>query len=119
MTAGHGGIVAVSGFTGIGRSTIGRGLKDLAANEEALSHKRVRRTVIKIPKAALKVLNIKYDDFHDDWNCASSPIANGQPVSCRRNEAVILASALRRLRDDSRPRRVENGIWCLAVRLNA
>jgi Rhodopirellula transposase DDE domain len=36
MTAGHGGIVA--------RSTIGRGLKDLAANEEALPHKRVRRT---------------------------------------------------------------------------
>jgi hypothetical protein len=44
MTAGHGGIVAVSGVTGIARSTIGRGLKDLAANEDALPHKRVRRT---------------------------------------------------------------------------
>jgi hypothetical protein len=70
-----GGIVAVSGVTGITRSTIGRGLKDLAANEEALPHKRVRRTAIKIPKVALKELNIKYDDFHGDWNYTISPIA--------------------------------------------
>src|SRR5271167_1558788 len=30
---------------------------------------------IKIPKAALKELNIKYDDFHGDWNYTISPIA--------------------------------------------
>jgi Rhodopirellula transposase DDE domain len=31
---------------------------------------------IKIPKAALKALNIKYDDFHGDWNYTISPIAD-------------------------------------------
>jgi hypothetical protein len=31
---------------------------------------------IKIPKAALKGLNIKYDDFHGDWNYTISPITN-------------------------------------------
>jgi hypothetical protein len=31
---------------------------------------------IKIPKAALKELNIKYDDFHGDWNYTISPITN-------------------------------------------
>jgi hypothetical protein len=28
---------------------------------------------IKIPKAALKYLNIKYDDFHGDWNYTIAP----------------------------------------------
>src|SRR6516165_2849161 len=31
---------------------------------------------IKIPKAALKELNIKYDDFHGDWNYTISPQPN-------------------------------------------
>jgi hypothetical protein len=31
---------------------------------------------IKIPKAALKALKIKYDDFHGDWNYTISPIAD-------------------------------------------
>src|ERR1700687_3163646 len=31
---------------------------------------------IKIPKAALKEVNIKYDDFHGDWNYTISPITN-------------------------------------------
>ena len=31
---------------------------------------------IKIPKAALKELNIKYEDFHGDWNYTISPITN-------------------------------------------
>ena len=42
--AGRGGIAAVSRITGIARSTIGRGLKELAANEGAASGKRIRRT---------------------------------------------------------------------------
>ena len=42
--AGRGGIAAVSAITGIARSTIGRGLKELAAQEKALPGKRVRRT---------------------------------------------------------------------------
>jgi hypothetical protein len=44
LAAGHGGIVAVFTVTGVARSTIGRGLKELAAAEKALPHKRVRRT---------------------------------------------------------------------------
>lgn len=42
--AGRGGIAAVSAITGIARSTIGRGLKELLAQETALPGKRVRRT---------------------------------------------------------------------------
>lgn len=42
--AGRGGIAAVSAITGIARSTIGRGLKELTAQEKALPGKRVRRT---------------------------------------------------------------------------
>jgi hypothetical protein len=34
------------------------------------------RKGIKIPKAALKELNIKYDDFRGDWNYTISPITN-------------------------------------------
>src|SRR5580658_1552064 len=41
-TAGWGGIVAVSRATGVARSTIGRGLKDLAA-PEGLAPGRIRR----------------------------------------------------------------------------
>ena len=42
--AGHGGIAAVSLVTGIARSTIGRGLKDLAAGEGSWPEGRIRRT---------------------------------------------------------------------------
>jgi hypothetical protein len=42
--AGRGGIVAVSEVTGIARSTIGRGLKELVAQEQAPPQNRVRRT---------------------------------------------------------------------------
>jgi len=31
---------------------------------------------IKIPKAAMKDINIKYDDFHGDWNYTISPITH-------------------------------------------
>jgi hypothetical protein len=44
LAAGHGGIVAVSEVTGIARSTIGRGLKELAAQDNAPRQNRVRRT---------------------------------------------------------------------------
>jgi hypothetical protein len=44
LAAGHGGIVAVSEATGIARSTIGRGLKELKVQEQAPPRDRVRRT---------------------------------------------------------------------------
>jgi hypothetical protein len=44
LAAGRGGIVAVSAITGIARSTIGRGLKELTAQEKAPPQDRVRRT---------------------------------------------------------------------------
>ena len=44
LAAGRGGVVAVSAVTGIARSTIGRGLKELAAQEKAPPQNRVRRT---------------------------------------------------------------------------
>src|SRR6516164_6017107 len=44
LAAGRGGIAAVSAVTGIARSTIGRGLKELAAQENAPPHNRIRRT---------------------------------------------------------------------------
>jgi uncharacterized protein (UPF0297 family) len=42
--AGRGGIAAVSVITGVARSTIGRGLKELATDEGAAAHCRIRRT---------------------------------------------------------------------------
>ncbi len=44
LAAGRGGIAAVSSVTGIARSTIGRGLKELAAQETASPQHRVRCT---------------------------------------------------------------------------
>ena len=44
LAAKRGGIAAVSALTGIARSTIGRGLKELSAQEKAPPHNRVRRT---------------------------------------------------------------------------
>jgi hypothetical protein len=44
LAAGRGGIAAVSAITGIARSTIGRGLKELAAQESSPPQNRVRRT---------------------------------------------------------------------------
>lgn len=44
LAAGHGGIAAVSAVTGIARSTIGRGLKELATQEKTPPQNRVRRT---------------------------------------------------------------------------
>jgi hypothetical protein len=44
LAAGRGGIAAVSAVTGIARSTIGRGLKELTAQEFAPPQNRIRRT---------------------------------------------------------------------------
>ena len=44
LAAGRGGIAVVSKVTGIARSTIGRGLKELTAQEKAPPQNRVRRT---------------------------------------------------------------------------
>ena len=44
LAAKRGGIAAVSAVTGIARSTIGRGLKELSAQEKAPPQNRVRRT---------------------------------------------------------------------------
>ena len=44
LAAGRGGIAVVSAVTGIARSTIGRGLNELAAQENAPPRNRVRRT---------------------------------------------------------------------------
>ena len=44
LGSGRGGITAVSAVTGVARSTIGRGVKELAAHGTAPAHKRVRRT---------------------------------------------------------------------------
>ena len=66
LAAGRGGIITVSKVTGIARSTIGRGLKELASQERAPPQNRVRRTgggrkaaVIKQPglvEALLKII---------------------------------------------------------------
>lgn len=44
QAAGRGGIAAVAAVTGVARSTIGRGLKELVANDMAPPQNRVRRT---------------------------------------------------------------------------
>jgi hypothetical protein len=52
--AGRGGIAAVSDVTGIARSTIGRGLKELASDDEAAPQDRIRRTGGGRKKATVK-----------------------------------------------------------------
>jgi Rhodopirellula transposase DDE domain len=52
--AGRGGIAAVSAMTGIARSTIGRGLKELASNDAAAPQDRIRRTGGGRKKATVK-----------------------------------------------------------------
>ena len=52
--AGRGGITAVSQETGIARSTIGRGLKELASNDAAPPEERIRRTGGGRKQAAVK-----------------------------------------------------------------
>jgi hypothetical protein len=60
--AGWGGLAAVSNITGLARSTIERGLKDLDA--PPLAGGQVRRK---------KHLDIRGDTFHPEWNYSVSP----------------------------------------------
>jgi hypothetical protein len=71
-TAGRGGIAAVSGATGVARSTIGRGLKDLA-NPVALTGK-VRR-----PGCGQPALTIKDPSLLEDLRRVVEPATMGDP----------------------------------------
>lgn len=71
-TAGHGGIAAVSGATGVARSTIGRGLKDLA-DPLALTGK-VRR-----PGCGQPALTIKDPSLLEDLRRVVEPATMGDP----------------------------------------
>jgi len=71
-TAGHGGIAAVSGATGVARSTIGRGLKDLA-DPEALTGK-VRR-----PGCGQPALTMKDPSLLEDLRLVVEPATMGDP----------------------------------------
>jgi hypothetical protein len=74
-TAGYGGIAAVSRATGVAASTIGRGLKDLAA-PVALDPDRVRR-----PGGGCKTLVTKDATLLDDLLALVEPDARGDPMS--------------------------------------
>ena len=71
-TAGHGGIAAVSGATGVARSTIGRGLKDLA-DPVALTGK-VRR-----PGCGQPALTMKDASLLEDLRRVVEPATMGDP----------------------------------------
>jgi Rhodopirellula transposase DDE domain len=73
--AGHGGIAAVSRVTRIAASTIGRGLKDLAAPVSPLPG-RVRR-----PGGGRKSLVTTSPRLLDDLNALVEPSARGDPMS--------------------------------------
>lgn len=71
-TAGHGGIAAVSGATGVARSTIGRGLKGLA-DPVALTGK-VRR-----PGCGQPALTMKDASLLEDLRRVVEPATMGDP----------------------------------------
>jgi hypothetical protein len=75
MSAGHGGIAAVSCVTRIAASTIGRGLKDLDA-PPASTLAGVRR-----PGGGRKSLNETNPGLLDDLNALVEPDARGDPMS--------------------------------------
>ena len=62
LAAGRGGIVAVSAVTGIARSTIGRGLKELTAKEKAPPQDRVRKQAEYHLRHRLGTLSEGYQD---------------------------------------------------------
>ena len=71
--AGHGGIAATSRATGIARSTIGRGLKDLA-NPEALAG------VVRRPGSGRQALTTKDPTLLDDLRRLLEPATMGDPM---------------------------------------
>ncbi len=74
-SAGYGGIVTVARATGMARSTVGRGLSDLAA-PEALEPGRVRR-----PGGGRKSLISASPQLLEDLNALVDPDARGDPMS--------------------------------------
>jgi len=72
-TAGHGGITASSRATGLARSTIGRGLKDL--NEPGLLSGKVRRTGSGRPS-----LMAKHTTLLEDLRQLLEPATMGDPM---------------------------------------
>ena len=75
LTAGRGGISAVSRATGLARSTIGRALGELRAGEE-LEAERVRR-----PGGGRKPLSETDASLIDDLRCLVEPTTRGDPQS--------------------------------------
>ena len=75
LTAGRGGIVAVSRATGLARSTIGRGLSELRGGEE-LDLQRVRR-----PGGGRKRLIAQDPTLLDDLRALVEPGTRGDPQS--------------------------------------
>jgi transposase len=92
-SAGYGGIVAVARATGMARSTIGRGLKDLAV-PEALEPGRVRR-----PGGGRKSLISASPQLLADLNALVDPDARGDPMSPLRWTAKSLRRLARELRE--------------------
>jgi transposase len=92
-SAGYGGIVSVARATGMARSTIGRGLKDLAV-PEALEPGRVRR-----PGGGRKSLISASPQLLADLNALVDPDARGDPMSPLRWTAKSLRRLARELRE--------------------
>ena len=89
--AGHGGIAAVSRITGIAASTIGRGLKELAADASPLALDRVRRS-----GGGRKALTTTDPTLVKDLLALVAPHERGDPMSPLR----WTCKSLRRLADE-------------------
>jgi hypothetical protein len=93
MTAGHGGIAAVSRATGLARSTIGRALGELRAGETA-DAKRVRR-----PGGGRKPMSATDASLIDDLRILVEPTTRGDPQSPLLWTCKSLSQLSRSLRD--------------------
>ena len=92
-SAGYGGIVNASRATGVARSTIGRGLKDLAA-PAALPPGKVRR-----PGGGRKSLTSTSPQLLADLNSLVDPDARGDPMSPLRWTCKSVRRIARELRE--------------------
>ena len=75
LTAGHGGIIAVSRATGVARSTIGRALEELRSGEEP-DPERIRK-----PGGGRKPLIVTDPRLLDDLRSLVEPATRGDPQS--------------------------------------